>query len=83
MVHTLLKAMYSKVIQVQNNTDSNNIGYKANLIIRNDINGKKYLYDMVKIERDTPETLTLANSNAAIRPEGISPIERTSNLAST
>ena len=68
---------------MQNNTDSNNIGYKANLIIRNDINGKKYLYDMVKIERDTPETLTLANSNAAIRPEGISPIERTSNLAST
>ena len=62
--------------QVQNNTDSNNVGYKANLIIRNDINGKKYLYDMIKIKRDTPETLTLANSNAAIRPEGISPIKR-------
>lgn len=28
------------------------MGYRANLIIRNDANGKKYLYDMIKIERE-------------------------------
>lgn len=51
--------------------------YSASLIVKHSSDGKKYLYDMIKIKRDTPETLTLANSNAAIRPEGISPIENT------
>lgn len=61
--------------------------YSASLIVKHSSDGKKYLYDMIKIKRDTPETLTLANSNAAIRPEGISPIEtivqETSNKVNT
>lgn len=33
------------------------IGYRANLIIRNDINDKKYLYDIMNIKREHPTSL--------------------------
>ena len=43
--------------------------YSASLIIKHSSDGKKYLYDMIKIKRDASGTLTLADkSNATINP---------------
>ena len=61
------------------------IGYKANLIIRNDTNGKKYLYDMIKIEREHP-TLLPPKTRSAITDRSLSMeaiIQETSNKVNT
>ena len=43
--------------------------YSASLIVKHSSDGKKYLYDMIKIKRDAPGTLTLADkSNATMNP---------------
>ena len=71
--------------QVQNNTDSSNIGYKANLIIRNDANGKKYLYDMIKIEREHSRAFPPKNrsrlGSRSLSNESI--VQETSNKVNT
>ena len=46
---------------IKNGVVSEYKGYNANLIIRNDENGKKYLYDMIKIRREHSDLLPPKN----------------------
>ena len=70
---------------IKNGIVNKYIMYKANLIIRNDINGKKYLYDIMNIKREHP-TLLPPKTRSAITDRSLfieNTVQETSNKVNT